>query len=176
MKLVDRQIARIGEYKLVGSFDRTGEFRLWRQNVPRLLILATVSIGWALPSHARYTQGLPVSGTSAGALASSSVYSDATEFSAAGDDCAQIAAARAACNAPGNSGCRVKAPFVGQNNCAASPFSGWGTGGELDLSATGTIDLRVSAPIMVPSGVHFHGGVASSSSTTSSSNVSNNKK
>jgi hypothetical protein len=101
------------------------------------------------------TQGYAVT-ASGGNLGASSLFVDASQFSGS-DICAQIAAARASASCQSANGCKVVAPFAGKNNCAGSPFNGWGEGGELSLSGAGVVDLRVSATVFVPNSVQLHG-------------------
>src|SRR5208337_2722287 len=82
---------------------------------------------------------------------------NATEFPGA-DMCLKIQNARqnSLCAANAN-GCRVLAPFGGVQSCSVDPFSGWGSGGELDLRGSQNLDVRTSVTWHVPNGVHLIG-------------------
>jgi hypothetical protein len=123
-----------------------------------LLLFAAAVIGWSAPSHAQgYAQGQPIVGSNTEVLVSTPIGVDASQFNGS-DVCAQIAAAKASTACQATNACKVVAPFVvGTNNCAASPFSGWTGGGELDLKGAGVVDLRVSTTVIVPNGVQLHG-------------------
>lgn len=119
----------------------------WVSTIPRitnrslnyLLLLATLGF-----SHGSPGQTTPIA-------------VDATQFPGA-DMCVKIQNARASSFCTSNLlGCRVFAPFTGVQACSVDPFSGWGSGGELDLRGPANLDVRASVTWHVPNGVHLIG-------------------